>query len=148
MLPYNFSLRICRIEARNWYKVIMNFAKSGHTRHPALVLFSIVMTISLASADILFTKGTLLQDLPGAKLIAPTKAVPKVGLSLVPARVVGQVGASTILNFTGMCYQNSFDNKAYLFGPTLRLSAGQKIQFDLTNDLGYPAGVNEYAPGT
>lgn len=118
-------------------------------RHSASVLVVLLVSISAASAsaDIIFTKGKRLQDLPGAKLIAPTKTVAKVGLSLVPSRVVGKVGANTILNFTAMVYQNSFDKKAYLFGPTVRLAAGQKIRFDLTNDLAYPPGVTELAPG-
>lgn len=76
--------------------------------------------------------GILLDKLPGTELL---KGRQNLDLVMTPATIQTKAGGKTLMHLNAPVYRVKGSKKAYLFGPTLRLKAGESFNVTLQNDL-------------
>lgn len=79
-----------------------------------------------------FTRGERLEDLPGRSVLSPTGLRDSINITLEPATLVTDEDG---LQFTNGFYRDGESGGIFVFGPTLRIKAGEPYWIYLANNM-------------
>ncbi|EFN52942.1 hypothetical protein CHLNCDRAFT_137304 [Chlorella variabilis] len=90
--------------------------------------------------------GTNIKDLPGADILHPKKHVTDIRLALAPALIEGPTGGNgDLLRFYNTLFRDDNTGDTFLFGPTLRAKAGDRLTLGIKNEM--IQGPDKHASG-